>query len=283
MENSIIYLVYFFFFYFGAIMGSFLNVIVFELEENVLKTKDEREKKGIKSFWKRINRRSHCVTCNQTLGVLDLFPIFSYIFTLGKCRHCKVKFSPRYLFVEIFSGLVFLGIFYKIFLGNFDINFLSNFIFLTFLFSGLILIFLFDLKHKIIPNLVLYPTLFLSFLYLYIQNMLSWETIFHSIIISLPFWGIWFISKGRAMGFADWKLVFLLSLFLKSFEEIYSFGILSFWYGAIYALILMWISKKYSLNSEVPFGPFLILSFWTIFIFNINILELTSKFMNLFS
>jgi hypothetical protein len=50
LENSIIYLIYFFFFYFGAIMGSFLNVIVFELEPNVFKTKEERKKTGIKSF-----------------------------------------------------------------------------------------------------------------------------------------------------------------------------------------------------------------------------------------
>jgi len=46
----IIYLMFFFTFYFGAIMGSFLNVIVFELEVNVFKTKEERRKKGIKSF-----------------------------------------------------------------------------------------------------------------------------------------------------------------------------------------------------------------------------------------
>jgi len=46
----IIYLIYFFGFYFGAIMGSFLNVIAFELEENVFKNKEERKEKGIKSF-----------------------------------------------------------------------------------------------------------------------------------------------------------------------------------------------------------------------------------------
>ena len=264
-------------------MGSFLNVIVFELEVNVFKTKGEREEKGVKSFWERINRRSHCNTCGHKLGFLDLFPIFSYIFTWGKCRHCGAKFSPRYLLVEIFSGIIFMGLFYKIFLGVLDSEFLINFIGLTFIFSGLILIFLFDLKHKIIPNLVLYPLYVLSLTYLFFNNLLNSEVILLAIIGALPFWGLWFISSGKWIGYADWKLVFLLGLFLGDLGKIYSFGMLSFWYGVLYAIPLMYLSKKYKMNSEIPFGPFIILSFLTVYISNLNILEVTAKIMNLFS
>lgn len=263
-------------------MGSFLNVIAFELEENVFKNKEERKEKGIKSFWERINRRSHCNTCGHKLEVLDLFPIFSYIFTLGKCRHCGAKFSSRYLLVEIFSGIIFMGLFYKIFFGVLDSEFLINFISLTFIFSGLILIFLFDLKHKIIPNLVIYPLYVLSLIYLFFNNLLNLEVILYAIVWALPFWGLWFISSGKWMGYADWKLVLLLGLFLGDLGKIYSFGMLSFWYGVLYAVPLMYLSKKYKMNSEIPFGPFIILSFLTVYIFDINILELTSKFMGLF-
>ncbi|HIP21356.1 MAG TPA: prepilin peptidase [Candidatus Pacebacteria bacterium] len=129
-----------------------------------------------------MNRRSHCNTCGHKLEVLDLFPIFSYIFTLGKCRHCGAKFSSRYLLVEIFSGIIFMGLFYKIFFGVLDSEFLINFISLTFIFSGLILIFLFDLKHKIIPNLVIYPLYVLSLIYLFFNNLLNLEVILYAIV-----------------------------------------------------------------------------------------------------
>ncbi len=281
MEN-ITYILYFFFFYFGAIMGSFLNVIVAELEPNVLMGKKERKTKNISSFWKRINRRSQCNTCGHNLEFLDLFPIFSYIFTLGKCRHCGQKFSPRYLFVEIFSALVFLGMFYKIFDGKFDSSFFWNFGFLTLIFSGLILIFLFDLKHKIIPDLVLIPVGILSLIYLYFFGELNLTIIWHSLLTAFPFFAFWFFSNGKAMGFADWKLVLLLSLFLRDINQLYSFGVLAFWYGAVYAIGIMIFSKKYKLKSEVPFGPFILLSFWTIYFFNFDVLNFVGKVLGSF-
>ena len=52
--------------------------------------------------------RSFCPNCNHKLGFFDLFPIFSYIFLGGKCRYCGLKIRPRYLILEIFSGLTFL-------------------------------------------------------------------------------------------------------------------------------------------------------------------------------
>ena len=52
--------------------------------------------------------RSHCVNCNHKLQFFDLIPILSYIFLGGKCRYCKQKIRPRYLILEILSGLVFV-------------------------------------------------------------------------------------------------------------------------------------------------------------------------------
>ena len=57
-------------------------------------------------------KHSYCPNCNHKLGLLDLFPIFSYIFLGGKCRYCKEKIRPRYLILEILSGLLFVSIAY---------------------------------------------------------------------------------------------------------------------------------------------------------------------------
>ena len=50
---------------------------------------------------------SYCPNCNHKLGFFDLIPIFSYVFLRGKCRYCHEKIRPRYLIIEIISGIVF--------------------------------------------------------------------------------------------------------------------------------------------------------------------------------
>ena len=70
-----------------------------------------------------VHTHSYCPNCNHKLGLLDLCPIFSYIFLGGKCRYCKQKIRPRYLILEIFSGMLFVTIAY---LMGININYLSN-------------------------------------------------------------------------------------------------------------------------------------------------------------
>ena len=59
-----------------------------------------------------VHTHSYCPNCNHKLGLLDLFPIFSYIFLGGKCRYCKQKIRPRYLILEALSGILFVIIAY---------------------------------------------------------------------------------------------------------------------------------------------------------------------------
>lgn len=54
------------------------------------------------------HERSFCPKCNHRLEFLDMIPILSYIFLRGKCRYCKQKIRPRYLLLEVFSGIVFV-------------------------------------------------------------------------------------------------------------------------------------------------------------------------------
>lgn len=55
-----------------------------------------------------IHTHSYCPNCHHKLGFLDLVPIFSYVCLLGKCRYCKEKIRPRYLVLEILSGILFV-------------------------------------------------------------------------------------------------------------------------------------------------------------------------------
>ena len=69
-----------------------------------------------------VHTHSYCPNCNHKLGLLDLFPIFSYILLGGKCRYCKQKIRPRYLVLEILSGVLFVIMAYALKLSIFNLN-----------------------------------------------------------------------------------------------------------------------------------------------------------------
>ena len=82
-------------FVFGITIGSFLNVVIYRVPNNI-----------------NINfPPSHCPKCKHRLGPLDLFPLFSYLFLGRKCRYCGDLISPRYFTVELITGLLFSVIF----------------------------------------------------------------------------------------------------------------------------------------------------------------------------
>ena len=77
---------------FGAVFGSFINCMAWRIAhgESVLKG------------------RSHCAVCGHPLAVLDLVPVFSFLFLKGRCRYCKEKISPRYVAAELMMAVAFV-------------------------------------------------------------------------------------------------------------------------------------------------------------------------------
>lgn len=107
----------------GTLFGSFYTLAVYRIPKRQDIT----------------HTHSYCPNCNHKLGLLDLFPIFSYIFLGGKCRYCKQKIRPRYLILEILSGLLFVVI---AFVLKIDINNLTNLKLTEFCFMALYLTFI---------------------------------------------------------------------------------------------------------------------------------------------
>lgn len=210
-------------FVFGLIVGSFLNCVIYRLEQG-------------ESFLKG---RSFCPFCKHTLLWQDLIPVFSFVFLKGKCRYCQQKISLQYPLVEIATALLFLLIF------NFQFS-IFNFIIVPFL----IIIFVYDLKHYIIPDKVIYPAIIIAGIFNFQFSILS------AIGAAVFFAAIVLVSYGRWMGIGDIKLAFLMGLIL-GFPNILVALFLSFFIGAIIGIGLI-ISGKKKLKSEIPFGPFLV-------------------------
>lgn len=78
----------------GACMGSFLNCAAWRVVhgESVLRG------------------RSHCDVCGHVLAPRDLVPVFSYVFSHGRCRYCGAKLSPRHAVGEAVAALVFVSL-----------------------------------------------------------------------------------------------------------------------------------------------------------------------------
>ena len=206
-----------------------MNCVIYRLEQG-------------KSFLKG---RSFCPNCKHQLSWQDLIPIFSFIILRGHCRYCQKKISIQYPLVEFFTGIIFV----LIYLLRSDLLGRSDLLIFNFVVSCFfIIIFVYDLKHYIIPDKVVFPAIGIALIFNFL-NILS------AVGAAGFFFLIVLISRGKGMGIGDIKLAFLMGLFL-GWPNIIVALFLAIFLGAIMGIGLI-ISGKKTLKSEVPFGPFL--------------------------
>jgi len=256
------YLVIFCLFVLGLIIGSFLNVVIL------------RWNTGLK-----ISRgRSKCFSCDKTLSWYELVPVFSFLFQKGKCRECESKISWQYPIVELVTGIALPAVF--VLYGNY----VSFFLLLSILVCFYIVMFVYDLRHKIIPDFFSYGAaliaLFIIFLEWRLFNYIDLDKIVAGPILFLFFYFFWFVSRGRWMGLGDAKLALSIGWVLGLSHGIAAI-LLAFWIGAITALITMFIQKLFhkrglGMKSEIPFGPFILIGFALAFFFQIDIQSILS-------
>ncbi len=245
----------------GASAGSSLNSLIHRLH----------------TLESLILRSSYCPNCRHPLKWYDLFPLLSFLTLKGKCRYCQNKISWQYPLVEISTAVIFLLIFnFQFSTPNLQfISILPQFITTLYLLTiscFLIVIFVYDLKHYIIPDKIVYPAIATAFLY-HLFRILSFEFVsdlgfrisdFRTLINPLAaavlasgfFLSIVLLSRGKWMGVGDIKLAFLMGIFL-GFPNILVALFLAFFIGAIMGIGLIIFGKK-SPKEEVPFGPLLV-------------------------
>ncbi|MDA3864673.1 MAG: prepilin peptidase, partial [Deltaproteobacteria bacterium] len=191
-------------FIWGAIWGSFANVVILRLPL------------GKSIIWPG----SHCFSCGHKLGVLDNIPIFSYIFLKAKCRYCGAGFSARYPLTESLLGILTLFLYLNSGLRSHPLIshaylvFLTDFIFLFFLF---VLSFI-DWETFILPNKLVYPFIIFTILTPPLVKNTSWSKplvgfLLGSGIIFLVSISYKIIRKREGLGLGDAKLLGALVAF----------------------------------------------------------------------
>ncbi len=247
-------------FIFGAIIGSFLNVLI--LRHNTGKS---------------LSGRSGCLVCGEGLGILELIPIFSYLYQGGKCTKCKSKISKQYILVEFATAILFTLVAW--FSYSYQLTFFIT-ILLLLAMSIVVILATYDFKHTILPDKYVYTFILISIITVYLMEpnmyILGWQLI-GGLTTALPIFTLWFFSRGKAMGFGDVKLAVGIGIFLGIY-----LGLSAVWYafmlGAIYGLVLMSF-KKVGFKSEVAFGPFLILGFLITLFTQVGFMEFVNGIM----
>ena len=126
----------------GTVFGSFYTLAIYRIPNKLDIT----------------HTHSFCPNCHHKLGFFELIPVWSYIFLGGKCKECKQKIRPRYLIIEILSGITLVLIAYaaKISFINIEINKLIQIGFLVLYLSGIVIIAGIDLEKRKIEKSVIY-------------------------------------------------------------------------------------------------------------------------------
>ncbi len=252
-----------FVFIFGTIIGSFLNVVIlrYNTGESV------------------VQNGSRCFSCGKKLKWHELIPILSFIIQRGRCQSCKSRISWQYPLIEMLTGLIFLLVFsirYQVF-SNFSFYFLLSTFYYFIIFSILIVIAVYDLRHQIIPNVFVYAFDILAFLSLFRISDFEFRIydFWAGIIFFSFFASLWLVSRGKWMGLGDAKLALGIGWLLGLVRGILAL-LLSFWVGAAVGIFLLFFLKdKYNIKSKISFGPFLILGALLAFFFGNVIIKLT--------
>ena len=216
----------------GLVFGSFGSVIVHRFPAD-----------------KAINGRSQCPVCKHTLGVLDLFPVLSFVCLLGKCRHCGTRIPVRYPLTELLSACVITLPFLLY------TEALVPPVLLAVALWALFLIALVDIDTQGIPDILSFPFVLMSAVYAVVSGGVSWAAPF---VFAGFFFLQWAISRGKWVGSGDIILAVGLGFLLSSVQEVVIALGASYILGAVVAIVLI-ATKKRTRKDHLPFGPFLAL------------------------
>ena len=246
---NIIYIIYMF--VIGTIMGSFFNVIGHRLSKNE----------------SAIKPRSHCEFCGHTLAWYELIPIVSFLIQGGKCRKCRAKLSWWYPLIEIITGLFFVDCY--LYYG-----FTYDLLLALIISSVLIITCISDFNYLVILDEVLVVSSLAALVVIFLKDGVN------GLIISLLSGLLMFFFmlmvkivgdkafKRESLGGGDIKLSLFIGLVLG-----YKLSFINLVLASFLALPVAFYYLVKLKDREVPFGPFLIISTFIIYIFSTQILE----------
>ncbi len=224
----------------GLCVGSFLNVVIYRLPNEM-----NLSKPG-----------SHCTKCSYSLKWYDNIPVLSYLLLGGKCRKCKTRISPRYMIVEIVNAVFWLmaaGMFWE-----------SSPVYacaVAVACSALICIFFIDLEHMLIYNRFTLLVALGGIVGMFTPSGASWQDRLIGMVVGgVVFLGLYYGAiaalKQEGLGFGDVKYAAAAGLLL-GWQKLL-FAVLA---ASVTGAVVMVITNRMTnaeKRKEYPFGPYLV-------------------------
>lgn len=249
----------------GAVVGSFLSMLVYRLPI-ILKRQWERDCRealalpaadAAETFniaWPA----SHCPQCRAPLKIRDNIPLFGYLLLRGRCRHCQAPIPRQYILIEALTTVAAL-----VSIAHFGPDLRGALAFL--LTAALIALAFIDMREQILPDTVTLPFLWLGLL----VNRAGLYASLDSAVVGaagayLFLWLVFhvfrLITGKEGMGHGDFKLFALGGAWLgwPLLPLVLLFASLT---GALYGGTLI-ITGRQARTTPMPFGPFLCAAIW---------------------
>lgn len=249
----------------GLFFGSFLNVVIYriplrlqhewrteckEFLEIESSSADNQETAPPENIF---TSRSHCPRCGHLITALENIPVLSYLLLRGKCSECRTRISPRYPAIEILtailSGLV-----------AWSFGLTPALPFLLILVWSLIALSFIDFDHKLLPDTLLLPILWLGLL-VNSQGLITdiQSSLYGAVAGYLSLWFFYqafkLLTGKEGMGYGDFKLLALIGAWL-GWQMLPLVILLSSLVGAVTGILGILILGR-NRQLPIPFGPYL--------------------------
>ena len=239
------------FVFLGLILGSFSTALVYRIPRQIP--------------WFRFTgpyRRSFCPDCSTILGIRDLVPVFSWLGSGGRCRHCGARISARYPVIELIVLIASITVFW------FKGMSIETFLLVSFV-PFLVALAVIDFEKMILPDQL---TVICGALAILLAGWRSCESgeasLFIGHFLAAVIYGLasWILGAATgkllgkdSLGFGDVKFFAVAGMGL-GLEALLLFMIFSGGFGVLLALVWQLVTK----SRIFPFGPALILAFFTL-------------------
>jgi len=223
----------------GLAVGSFLNVCIYRLPLG-------------KSL---AYPPSACTDCGRALRWFENVPVVAWLALGGRCRSCQASISPVYPLVEAFTGLLFWWAW-----RLYD----PGWLFVSHVTFGcaLVVLFVIDLRHRILPNVITLPGIVLGLLFS-VVNPPGWVSSLIGIVLGglIPYVIAVTYERLRGvegLGMGDVKMLAMIGAFLGWPLMIVTLVLASFM-GSVVGVGMM-VGRRGGMKYELPFGTFLTLA-----------------------
>ncbi len=223
---------------FGAVVGSFLNVVIYRLPRG-------------ESI---VFPGSHCPHCGVPILARDNLPVLGYLLLRGRCRACGAGISARYPCVEALTALLAAGVWWRF---GLSVQLPVLFVFL----AGLVAVTFIDLDHRIIPDSLSLGGVVVGFACSFLTPLgwlgsLAGAALGGGVLLAVAL-GYLALTRREGMGFGDVKLLAAIGAFLGWQAVLFTVFVSSV-VGSVVGLSLVALRGS-GMRLEVPFGPFLAL------------------------